>query len=1142
MDFRILGPLEVSDGDRQVALGGARQRALLGMLLLHANEVVSSDRLIDELWPGEGLAEGSKALQVAVSRLRKALGGGDLIVTRPPGYELQVEPERLDLRRFEARLADGRRLLAEGEAEGAAKELAGALQLWRGEPLADLAYESFCQSEISRLDELRIAALEDRLAADLERGQDAELIGELRDLVARQPLRERLRAQLIRALYRAGRQAEALEAYGEARAALVEELGIEPGRELQELHAAVLRQDAALESRPDTAQAPEPSRGTFVGRERERATLTEALDGVARGRGRLVLLVGEPGIGKSRLAEEVMADARARDANVIVGRCWEAGGAPAYWPWVQALRAYARDAEPDALRDQLGAGAGDLAQLLPELHELFADLPEPPPQDSEGARFRLFEAAAAFLNAAAESRPLVLVLDDLHAADEPSLLLLRFLAREIGASPLLVVCALRDVDPTLSQPLTVTLAELAREPHTERIGLGGLGEEEVGEYIQLATGMRSQLGLVRAIREETEGNPLFVAEVVQLLDADGQIGEHDAHLRIPPGVRAVIGQRVGRLSEPCREVLVSASVLGREFGLDSLAELTGLPRDRLLGLLDEAVGERVVGDVPGVAGRLRFGHALIRDTLYDDLPMAKRLQLHERAAAALEAVYATDLDPHLAELAHHYAEASVAPKAAEYARRAGDRAVSLLAYEEAVRQYETALALEQDAGSRCDLLLALGDAQARAGDTPASKQAFRSGAALAEDLGLAAELGRAALGYGGRLSWEVSRDDQYLVPLLERALDGQGHEESELRVRLLARLAGGPLRDARFEPERRRALSAEALEIARRIGDPGTLAYALVGYISAHHHPDHTREQIVLATELIDVALEAGDLERGVEGYEHRAQARMELGDPEGARADVRGMAALAAELRQPSQDWFVAEIRAHHALLEGRFAEAEDLIAEALRLGQRSQGWSATVSHGLQLFVLRKEQGRLDEIEDQVRRSAARYATYPIWRCVHAVMTAELGHQAEARAEIEKLAEDGFAALPVNEMWLASMALVSDATGSLGDAGVAEAIYPLLLPYADRVAVATPEVSTGAIAYYLGLLATTMERWDDAERHFEQGLEVNERIGARPYVAHTRDHFARMLLARDGPGDRERAEQLSSVTDPAGETAPSRR
>lgn len=1139
MEFLILGPLEAHDGGRTLPLGGARQRALLAMLLLHANEVVSSDRLLEALWEGTDSDDGAKALQVAVSRLRKTLDPGrsagvpgGLVVTRPPGYELRLDPDQLDLDRFERLVAEARTALAAADPATAARLLHDALALWRGPPLADLTYEPFAQPEIARLDELRMAAVEVRIEADLALGRHTELVGELEAMVKEHPLRERLCRQLMLALYRSGRQGEALEAYQRARRGFVEELGIEPSRDLRQLEEAILRQDGALDIGPAGDEAVWPSRGDFVGRERESAALVAALEDALAGRGRLVLVAGEPGIGKSRLADELVGHARARAVGVLIGRCWEAGGAPAYWPWVQALRAYVREAEPEALEAQLGAGAADLAQLLPELREILPDLGEPSALGPEGARFRLFEAATSLLASAARVRPLVLVLDDLHAADEPSLLLLRFVAREIADSRLLLVCLFRDVDPTLRKPLTSALAELVREQHTAQIGLTGLSVPNVAEYVELSTGIEAPSRLVDAIREETGGNPLFVAEVVRLLDAEGSTADVDAHLRIPPGVRAVIGQRVGRLSGQCQSLLVPASVLGREFGLDALAALSELPRDEVLDVLDEAIHERVIDDVPGASGRMRFGHALIRDTLYEELTAGRRLRLHRDAGEALRAIYSGDLDSHLAELAQHFfaaAPTGVANEAIEYARRAGDRAAAQLAYEEAVRLYEMALRLVDEPAGRCDLLLALGDAQARAGDSPASKEAFREAASLAEDLELPEQLGRAALGYGGRILWEVSRDDESLVSLLERAIAALGDDASPLRVRLLARLAGGPLRDNRFGPERKAMISQEALDSARRLSDPTTLAYAIQGYILAHHSPAHTPAQLELATELIAVAAQAGDKELVMEGRENRLDSLIELGDIQAAKFELEAMAQLAREIRQPSQDWLATAYRAVVELLEGRLSDAEKSISEACNFGERAHSWNASVTYGLQLYVLRRLQGRLAEVADLVRDSVITYPTYPIWRCVLTQTTADLGHTSEARGALEALRIDSFANLPFDEEWLVSIGLLAEAATAVDDVESSSILYGLLLPYGDRVAIAYPEVSTGAVARYLGLLAATIERWGDAEGHFEAALELNRRIGARPWLAYTQRDYADMLGARDAPGDREKAQLLQS-------------
>jgi DNA-binding SARP family transcriptional activator len=1141
MDFRILGPIEAIEDGRPVVLGGAKQRALLGMLLLHANEVVSSDRLIDELWAGDRREEAINSLQVAVSRLRKALEAGrregpesGAIVTRSPGYELRVDPQRLDVTRFEALVGAGRKALAAGDSGSARRDFGAALGLWRGPPLADLAYESFAQSEIARLEELRLGALEYRVQADLALGRLDQVVGELEGLVSEHPLRERLRGLLMLALYRSGRQADALEAYQRARKTLVEELGIEPGRELRDLHQAILRQDPALDPAPEPKSAVETPSGAFVGRDSELAALVAGLDDAFAGRGRIFLLVGEPGIGKSRLAEELIACAESRGARVLVGRCWEAGGAPAYWPWVQSLRAYLREAPSDLLLPELGVGAADLAEILPELREHFPDLPEAPSPGAEGARFRLFEAATSLLLSATRDRPLVLVLDDLHAADEPSLLLLRFVAREIASSRLLVVCGYRDVDPALRDPLSSALAELVREPLTAYIALAGLSERDVAKYVELSTGVEQAPDVVQAIHAETEGNPLFMAEVVRLLASEGNVTERGAHLRIPPGVRAVIGRRIGRLSDRCRNLLVSGSVMGREFDLDALARLSRLAPRELLDVLDEAMAEGVLGDVPGSPGRVRFGHALIRDTLYEELTPARRMRLHHAAAEALEAVYAAELEPHFAELAHHYfvaGPAGVADQAIEFARRAGDLATSQLAHEEAVRLYRMAIDAQSMRGqvdevARCELLLALGEAQAKAGDTTAAKESLAASAAIARKLHLPQQFGRAALGFEGRFVWPRATDER-TIPLLEEALkllEG----DSPLRVGVLARLCGA-LRAEPWRREEKAAISEEAVASARRLGDPGTIAYALEGRYAALFDavPASPEERLAVATEMAQLGHSAGDKEREWSGHLARLMVLTERGDRRGADAELDKVVDLAEALRQPAQLQLALEVRTIFALLDGRFEAAEALIDEAVTLGQRT--WIISLLNAsMELWILRRHQGRLSEAREGIERCLVEFPERAaLCRCVLAHLHAELGDLGEARRLFEIFAADNFASVPATSDRLVNLGLLSDVAAALKDVDHAEVLYDLLLPAAACNAVDMPEIFTGPVAGSLGVLASVMGRWADAERHFEAAVEMNERFGAQPWLAHTHLDLSRMLLARNETGDRERSLEL---------------
>ena len=1146
MDFRILGPLEVLEEGRAITLGGSKQRALLALLLLHANETLSTDRLIDELWGERPPANAAKTVQMQISRLRKVLAGeagspsAGVVVTREHGYELMLDPERLDSHRFERLVGEGRSELAGDHPERAVSALEGALSLWRGAPLAEFAYEPFAQREIARLDDLRAAGLEQLIEAKLALGGHAEVVGQLEALIGDYPYRERLRAQLMLALYRSDRQADALQTYQEARRTLVEELGIEPGERLRELERAILAQDPQLQLAATELVAADPAvetpRIAFVGRDAELAELVGGLDDAFAGRGRLFLLVGEPGIGKSRLAEELMARAKARGARILVGRCWEAGGAPAYWPWVQSLRPYLRDTDADSLQSQLRGGAADVARLFPELRDLFADLPLAAPLESDGARFRLFDSMTAILKSAAARRPLVLVLDDLHAADEPSLLLLQFVARELGESRLLIVGAYRDVDPTLSDTLTTTLTELAREPVTRTLALAGLGEADVARFIELTAPGASAPELGPAVHAETDGNPLFVGEIVRLLAAERGLDEPAmTPPAIPQSVRDVIGRRLRHLSDECNVLLAQASVLGREFDLDALAGVSGLGRGAILELLDEGVEARVVSEVPGVIGRMRFAHALIREAAYHRLSRSRRVQLHRQVGDALEALYSSDLENHLTELAHHFFESAAAgngEKAVDYARRAGYRAVGVLAYEEAVRLYEMALeALRPHAAAtarlRCELLLALADAQGRTGDALGAKSTFLRAADLARSARLPEMFARAAVGYGGRFLWAHALADERLVPLLEDALSALDEGDSVLRVQLLARLATaqrhGPSR------ERRERISEEAIQIARRIGDHATLAYALAAGECALHAPHTAHRRLADGEEIVSLVAGTGDRERLFDGHEHSFWAAWELGDPDRRAVELASMTRVAEELRQPAQLWMLATAQATLAVSQGRFAEAPELIERAAAIGERVLTWHAAAARKMQLFLLRREQRRLDGLVREVRDHADEFPSPLVHRAILAQVYARLERTEEAEALLHELMSRGLSDWHVDEEWLVSICLLAETCAILGDIGPAAPLYELLLPYGSLNAVALPELALGSTSQPLGILATLLGRYADAERYFEEALRMNERMGARPWLAHTQQDYGRMLLRRNGHGDRERAEKLLS-------------
>jgi predicted ATPase/DNA-binding SARP family transcriptional activator len=1100
----------LSEG-RPLTLAGKKQRAVLALLLLAANRVVPTESLIDALWEEKPPETAQKALQVYVSQLRKLLGR-ERLETSPAGYLLRVEEGELDLDRFQ-------RLRAEGE-------LVQALTLWRGSPLPEFTRWRFAQPEIVRLEELRLACVEDRLEADLASGNHAQLVGELEALVREHPLRQRLHGQLMLALYRTGRDAEALEVYRAARSELVEELGIEPRRELRELEQQILRQDPSLDILTEQAR-PQATRGVFVGRERELHELYETLDDAFAGHGRLVLVVGEPGIGKSRLAEEIVRQARARGAHALVGRCWEAGGAPAYWPWVESLRAYVRAAPAATLAAEVGSGASDLAQLLPELRERLDKLPEPGPLDPESARFRLFDAMREFLGRAAAGRPVVLVLDDLHAADTPSLLLLRYVARGLASMRVLLLAAFRDVDPLPGQPLAEMLAEVSREPTTRRLQLTGLTQADVAEYVGLTAAELASPALVEMLFAETEGNPLFVAETVRLLAVEGAT----ASAVIPQSIRDVIARRLAHLSEECVRVLVLASVLGREFALAALARMAELSEVELLEQLDEAMLARVVSDLPGATSRLRFAHVLIRDTLYEGVTTARRIALHRLAVEALEHVN-SKAGAHLAELAHHALAGSDFERALDYARAAGDRALALLAFEEAARLYATArdaleLCRPDDVETRCELLLSLGEAQIRAGETPTAKATFLDAAALARRHALTRALGRAAAGYAGRIVFSRAGADDRVVPLLEEAIAGLGEADAELRSRLLARLAGA-LRDEHSRA-RRDLLSREAVDLARQAA-PTALAYALAGRAHAITAPDTVDEMRTLSDEICETAARAGDLEELISGHMLRVMVSLWLGDLSAARADLTEAARIAEELGQPAQLWLVLGQQANLAIGTGEFVAADTLVAAALAAGEVAQPDTAIPHELMQRAALAEFRGGLDALEPELRALAAEHPARPVFRCAHIHLIARVGRLDEAGRELADLVRDGFTALPFDQEWLCATSFLADTAALVDNPEAAAELYGLLAPWGGFTVVDASESLRGSLQRDLGLLASVLERWDDAVAHFETALEANERMGLRPWLARTQENYAQMLQSRAAPGDLERAEELLTV------------
>ena len=891
--------------------------------------------------------------------------------------------------------------------------------------------------------------------------------------------------------------------------------------------------------RPDIPERTEP----FVGREREMAEATTALTAALHGQRQLLLLAGEPGIGKTRLAETLARQASLNGAQVYWGRCFEWEGAPPYWPWIEVLRAYIESLEPALLVGQLGTTGPFLTQIIPELAGMLDDLPPLPPMDPDQARFRLFDAVARCLRQAASQQPFVAVLDDLHWADEPSLRLIEFVARELQSAPLLLVGTFRDTEVRRDHPLGRSLAALARAAEPRRITLKRLPATSVGEYIQEATGVDVSTSLVEAVSEGTDGNPFYLGEVVRLLQAEGRL-DHEAgtvtslDVILPESVRDVVGRRLDRLSSDCNAVLAIGSVIGREFTLSLLERASRRSSGDLLDLLDEAGAAHIV-EASAVFGQYRFSHAFIQQTLYDELSTANRVRLHGQVGQALEELYATDLSSHYDELAHHFANSPVGDnlqKAITYTRSAGARAMVQLAWETAVHHYQRALQLldiqqSPEPLARYEILLALGEAHYQITADSLDAQGFlEQAAAIAQTLGDPKLLARAAISLHGYNLFESYGRVEH-VSLLREALDGLQPGESILRARVLSQLAIAE-RTFLITPDRTRSLCEEGIAIARRLGDPATLAYALAVRHAILANPDNLDERIADATEIIRLADAAGNLTLSAWGHFWRRSNLLELGNAAGAIDAIDTLLEIADKLRAHVFHCVSNETRAMRVLMAGEFREAELVIQQVTELHisqyQRDGDWGFRALQWLPYaYMLRREQGRLSELDGETQRFRGN-CNAPFFRILRLLLSLDLGNIDEAQAEWSAIAANDFADVPRDSFWMGKIALLAEACHALNDDRRAYVLTQMLTPYAGRIVVDGPNsLCHCSVTHYLGLLATTLTDWEIGTSFFEMALSTHIRSDLKPHAAHTRYAFADMLARRNEPGDQERALNL---------------
>ena len=875
----------------------------------------------------------------------------------------------------------------------------------------------------------------------------------------------------------------------------------------------------------------------YVGRQAERAVLEE-LWGQARGGSiRLALIGGEAGMGKTRLSTHLAFEAHGEGAMVLYGRCDEDLGVP-YQPWVQALRHLVAEAPQALLRTHVDRHGGELARLLPTLGDRVPGLPQPRQSDPETERYLLYGAAAGLLEEAGESDPLVLILDDLHWADAPTLSLLRHVVTTGASMRVLVVGTYRDSDLSHGHPLAALLADLHREQGVERIKLTGLETGDVLALMEAVAGHEldeNGRALAQEIARETAGNPFFAGELLRHLAESGATVQEDSgrwqlvgnvqELGLPQSVREVIGRRVERLGPDARTALSAAAVIGLDFDLDLLVSVVEFDASRLLDLLEEAVAASLLQEGGERAGRFTFTHALVEHTLYEDLGRTRRARLHQQVAEALEELCGEEPGERLGELAAHWAAAVISTdtaKALHYAQRAAERALAQLAPDEAVRWYRQALELQSqaaprsDESERCELLIGLGEAQRQTGD-PSSRETLLAAAQLAQELNDVDRLCRAVLANTRGFTSQLGMVDNERVAALEAAVRALPDEENPQRGRVLALLANELHYSG--DSSRSRQLAAEATEIARASADQITLARTLSDVMWAIASPDTLEQRRRLADELIDLTSGLDDqLRSRAAGW--RVLTGLEAGDRSQIESGISTMRALAATV-QPTSGWALLVSEATWSLVQGDLEASEGWAMQAAEAGTAAGEPDVAVVFGVQLFAVRLLQGRLAELVEPSLQLTRRADTVAGHRPGAALALIAAGRFDEAR-ELA-LAED-LSSISLEQAWSIAMVLWAMVCSRLGIVERADELYELLVPFSGQMG-GNASTVFGSVDWALGTLAVTLERYEEANGHFAAAAEIEERVGAPLFLARTHVSWARTLIDHGRPEDLDRAQ-----------------
>ncbi len=1167
--IQLCGRLKADVEGRHVtpALRGRQGRVLLAYLVLNRGRPVSRDELISAIWPDSPPVDPAAALRTQLSRLRSALGPSAL--AGRDAVELHL-PENtwIDIEVAERSILVAGSAIRAADWKDAWTHAHIALSI-AGRPFL-AGFDAPWVEEVRReLEELHLRSREIIARAGIGLG-GSELAGAeraARAMIRAAPFRESGYLHLMRALVASGNTAEALRAYDELRNLLAEELGSAPGAEIQALHRRLLgggrdartresdgvgaggagqylpqmppvaedggepRADNASPGREERpSELPLPNwlvprrRSPLVGRVTELEHLDELWQ-ETRGEGvrQIAFIGGDPGVGKTRLATEFAQRVHDQGGGVLYGRADEEATFT-YQPFVEALRHWVINAPASDLERDLGPNAGALAALVPEVT---IRVPDATPLGPEGARERLFEAVTGSLAAIAAARPTLLVIDDIHWADPGSLLMLRHIARSPHRTALMIVATYRETEP--SDALAEMLADLGREGLFERHHLAGLSRAEVVQLVASIRGSGPEPALARAIQEETGGNPFLVEALVNHIAAHAS-GPRPSSQRaaiyaagVPDLVREAIGHRVGELGPSAAQVLEVASVIGREFDSELLIEVSEMPSEEMIGALEAVVSAGLLADVPGTLDRYAFSQALFRQTVYAGVPRARRATLHRQLAEVLERSHRRD-PRHVSALARHFAGAgpSAAQKALEYGVRAGAGALGALAFEDAIEHYADSLVALDASGSkdekvRCELLLALGEAQWRAGWVESARETFSGAARIARSLDDSDALARAALGSCGFGFEVVGARCADAAELLRSAL-GAGPAEGSLRARLTSRLA--EVESAAGDPRRASALSAEALEMAESVGDPDTLARALIARFSAGTAPADLGARAEISQRLAELVprLRDRDVRNGAAVLRVLAAlAAGEFGELDLAIADH---SRIAERMKQPVGLLHSRAFMLMQALMGGQFAEAERLTTEMLELGAAVQSDEGVEYSGYELVALRWEQGRIGETEELVRDLIERLSP-AVWYSFLALLLAEERRGPEAGEALDA----AIAASAGDRDRLPALAISGMAIDALDDAERAAGLYPELLPDAGRIVVGgVAAVYLGPASHHLGVLAALADRPEEAVSHLSEAVAIGERAGALPWLARSRFELARALARRRADGDAERA------------------